>query len=114
MATSYLDDEGQFEVTHLATHAEREGFRISEISLSETQQVPWHYHSRISDTFYVLEGEITVYAREPKEKYTLKGSETTTIKPGRPHLVRNTGEGLATFLVLQGLGEYDYIPYPDK
>jgi hypothetical protein len=29
---------------------------------------------------------------------------------GRPHLVTNAGEGSLTFLVLQGMGEYDYVP----
>ena len=30
--------------------------------------------------------------------------------PGRPHLVTNAGERSMTFLVLQGVGEYDYVP----
>jgi hypothetical protein len=28
----------------------------------------------------------------------------------RPHLVTNGGDGSATFLVLQGIGEYDFVP----
>lgn len=28
----------------------------------------------------------------------------------RPHLVTNGGERSATFLVLQGTGEYDFVP----
>ena len=31
-------------------------------------------------------------------------------QPGRPHLVTNAGERSMTFLVLQGVGEYDYVP----
>jgi mannose-6-phosphate isomerase-like protein (cupin superfamily) len=38
--------------------------------------------------------------------------ETYAVRPGRPHLVTNGGSGSATFLVLQGLGEYDYVPLP--
>ncbi len=37
-------------------------------------------------------------------------SETYAVRPGRPHLVTNAGQTSATFLVLQGLGEYDFIP----
>lgn len=114
MAKSYLDENGLYEVEHLDMHAERDGFRISEITLSSTQQVPWHYHSRISDTFYVLKGQVTVYVREPKETHVLEPGESIVIEARRPHLVRNTGKGLANFLVLQGIGQYDYVPFKNN
>ena len=36
--------------------------------------------------------------------------DSYTVKPPRPHLVVNGGEDSATFLVLQGIGEYDFVP----
>lgn len=114
MAKSYLDENGLYEVVNLAIHAERDGFRVSEITLSSTQQVPWHFHSEISDTFYVLEGQVSVFLHTPKEKRVLETGESFVVNAKRPHLVRNTGEGLATFLVLQGVGQYDYVPFPEK
>ena len=99
-----------YEVERRARHAERPGFRISELQLSPTQQVPWHYHTNIQDTFYVLEGEIRLFLREPKEDVRLKPGETYAVRPGRAHLVTNSGKGSAVFLVLQGIGEYDYVP----
>ena len=47
-----------YEVEHRAYHAERPGFRISELKISPTQQVPWHYHSNVQDAFYVVEGQL--------------------------------------------------------
>jgi quercetin dioxygenase-like cupin family protein len=99
-----------YEVERRARHAEREGFRISELQISPTQKVPWHYHSNVQDTFYVLEGAIRVFLREPKEDVTLVRGQTYTVAPGRPHLVTNAGDKSATFLVLQGIGEYDFVP----
>jgi hypothetical protein len=32
------------------------------------------------------------------------------VRARRPHLVTNGGESSATFLVLQGIDEYDYVP----
>src|SRR5687767_13365901 len=93
------DSSHLYEVERRARHAERPGFRISELQISPTQQVPWHSHTNIQDTFYVLEGRLRLFLREPN-----------TVRPGRPHLVTNAGEGSATFLVLQGIGEYDYVP----
>ena len=99
-----------YEVERRARHAERPGFRISELQLSKTQQVPWHSHTRIQDTFYVLEGQLRLFLREPKEEVRLAPGETYTVRAGRPHLVTNGGERSVTFLVLQGIGEYDYVP----
>ncbi len=110
MADVYKDASHLYEVERRVRHAEREGFRINELTISTSQQVPWHYHSHIRDTFYVLEGQITVHLRDPKQSHVLRPSETFVVEAGRPHLVINSGDVSATFLVLQGVGEYDYIP----
>ena len=99
-----------YPVERRARHAERPGFRINELQISPTQQVPWHFHSHIRDTFYVLDGSIRIFMREPKEEVRLNTGETYTVAPRRPHLVVNGGEVSATFLILQGVGEYDYVP----
>jgi hypothetical protein len=80
-----------YEVEHRATHAARPGFRINELRISPTQKVPWHYHNNVCDTFYVV-------------------GQTHTVPAGRPHLATNGGPGSATFHVLQGMGEYDFVP----
>ena len=99
-----------YQVERRAYHAERPGFRISELQISPAQTVPWHYHNNIQDTFYVIEGHIRLFLREPKQEVTLGPGETYSVAPKRPHLVANGGEHSATFLVLQGIGEYDYVP----
>jgi quercetin dioxygenase-like cupin family protein len=58
----------------------------------------------------VLQGNLRLFLREPKEEVRLGPGETYSVKPRRPHLVTNAGESSATFLLLQGIGEYDYVP----
>lgn len=99
-----------YEVERSARHAERPGFRINELQISQTQKVPWHAHTTIQDTFYVLEGRIRLSLRDPEQELVLSRGETFTVAPKRPHLVTNAGEGSAVFLVLQGFGEYDFLP----
>ena len=99
-----------YEVERRAKHADRPGFRISELQLSPTQTVPWHFHTNIADTFYVLEGEMRLFLQNPKEEVRLKPGETFCAVAGRPHLVTNVGKGSLTFLIMQGIGEYDYVP----
>jgi len=102
--------EPLYEVERRAEHAARPGFRITELQISKTQKVPWHYHSNVQDTFYVLEGEIRIFLQDPKEEVRLKPGESYIARARRPHLVTNGGEESATFLVLQGIGEYDFVP----
>jgi quercetin dioxygenase-like cupin family protein len=104
------DASGAYEVERRAEHAARPGFRITEIQLSTTQKVPWHYHTAVQDTFYVLAGQIRIFLQQPKEEIRLAPGETYSVAPRRPHLVINGGQASATFLVLQGLGEYDFVP----
>ena len=99
-----------YEVERRACHAERSGFRITELQISPTQTVPWHYHSNVQDTFYVLEGKVKLFLREPKEEVLLGPGETYSVSSKRPHLVTNGQNASTTFLVLQGVGEYDYVP----
>lgn len=99
-----------YEVERRARHAQRPGFHISELQLSPTQTVPWHFHTNIADTFYVLEGEMRLFLQNPKEEVRLKPGETYTAVAKRPHLVTNAGKTSLTFLIMQGIGEYDYVP----
>jgi quercetin dioxygenase-like cupin family protein len=98
-----------YEVERRAEHAARPGFRITELQLSAKQKVPWHYHNNVADTFYVLEGALRIFLQEPKQEVRLNPGETFTAAARRPHLVTNGGTRSVTFLVLQGIGEYDFV-----
>jgi len=101
--------DAKYEVEYKALHASRPGFRIREMRIGPDQQVPWHCHTTIQDTFYVLEGRLRIQLRDPGETLELGPGETFTVRAPRPHLVTNAGEVSATFFILQGIGEYDYV-----
>jgi quercetin dioxygenase-like cupin family protein len=103
-----------YEVERRAEHAARPGFRISELQISKTQKVPWHFHTNVQDTFYVIGGQLRLFLRDPKEEVRLGPGETYSVAPRRAHLVTNGGETSATFLVLQGIGEYDFVPLVER
>jgi quercetin dioxygenase-like cupin family protein len=107
---SMKDASHLYEVERRTRHAARPGFRINELQISATQTVPWHYHSNIQDTFYVIDGHIRVCLREPEEEVRLGPGNTYSVPPRRPHMVVNDGDCSATFLLLQGIGEYDFVP----
>ena len=99
-----------YEVERRAEHAARPGFRITELQLSPKQKVPWHSHTNVADTFYVLQGALRIFLQQPKEEVRLAPGEIYRVPPRRPHLVTNGGGASVTFLVLQGIGEYDFVP----
>jgi hypothetical protein len=47
------------------------------------------------------------YIRHHRQPLTHRGER---MPPTRPHLVANAGDASAVFLVLQGIGEYDFVP----
>jgi quercetin dioxygenase-like cupin family protein len=95
----------------VARHAERPGFRVTELRMTAEQRVPWHRHTSIEDTFYVLEGRIRISLRDPDEQVELGAGESWgPVRAGRPHLVTNAGEEEVIFLDLQGIGDWDFVP----
>jgi mannose-6-phosphate isomerase-like protein (cupin superfamily) len=106
-----IKDSSYFlDVAKQTYHAARPGFRIAEYTINPTQKVPWHCHSNVQDTFYVLEGHLRLFLRDPKEEVLLQPGEIYAVPPRRPHLVANGGGTDTTFLILQGIGEYDFVP----
>jgi quercetin dioxygenase-like cupin family protein len=105
-----LKDAGDLlDVDRLSYHAERADFRITELQISSSQKVPWHYHNEVEDTFYVLRGELRIFLRDPKEEVRLAPGGTYSVAPRRAHLVTNGGNDSAVFFVLQR-GSYDIVP----
>src|SRR5438093_12742934 len=100
----------RYDAERRAPQAERPGLRSNESQISSNQKVPWHYDNTVQDTFYVLRGTIRIFLRDPKEEVRLGPGETFSVRPKRSHLVVNGGDTSATFLVLQGIGEYDFVP----
>ena len=110
MTEGIKDASALYEVEHRARYGARPGFRITELQISPSQKVPWHYHSNVQDTFYVIEGALRIFLQQPKEEVRLARGQTFSVPPKRPHLVTNGGDTSAVFLVLQGIGDYDFVP----
>jgi len=103
------DGTALYEVERRARYGERPGFRITELQIGPTQEIPWHAHHQAQDTFYVMAGEIRLSLRNPDEELSMGRGAISAVLPGRPHRVTNGGDVSATFLVIQD-GDYDYVP----
>jgi mannose-6-phosphate isomerase-like protein (cupin superfamily) len=63
----------------------------------------------VQDLIYVLEGTLRIFVRAPEEEIVLTPGVSYIIPPRRPHRVTNAGDVSATFFVIQGIGEHDFV-----
>ena len=99
-----------YEAKGRATLASVPGLRVRILELAPDQFVPWHCHSNITDTFVCLDGPMEVRTRKPAAAHTLGPGSMLSVAPNCAHYVQGTDAGPCRFLIIQGVGEYDYIP----
>lgn len=83
--------------------------RVTQFTLDQGECVPWHHHSVISDTFVCIEGPMQIRTRGPAETRLLQQGDRTTVKAGMPHRVSGLDDAPCSFVIVQGIGRYDYI-----
>ena len=99
-----------YSISGRETVAETGGLRVQVLSLGEGEKVPWHFHSEITDTFFCLEGTLEVETRAPKALHQLAAGERCAVPPKTAHEVRGKAGRPCRFLIVQGVGLYDFQP----
>lgn len=89
---------------------------VKEFRLTPGEEVPWHLHTQMFDVFFCLEGRLDVDLAEVEsgrslEALVLNAGESAKVEAGMAHRPHNRGPGVCRFLIVQGVGTYDYIPY---
>jgi len=102
--------QGTYQAKKRETIAEAPNLRVRMLVLDEGQCVPWHYHNNITDTFFCMQGPMQVTTREPDEIHVLEPGGTCAVGPGTRHLVNGVDDGPCKFMVVQGVGIYDFVP----
>ncbi len=86
-------------LTVLADHTETEGrYDLIEGLLPPGDQTPPHIHTKYDEQFYVLDGELTVWAGE--RKVVLHTGDTFTVPTGTAHVVAASNGGPTHSLVI--------------
>jgi quercetin dioxygenase-like cupin family protein len=82
-------------------------------TLAPRDVIPWHYHREAADHYFILQGELTISTRLPEETQTVRAGRHYRIAPGRPHLIANRSTADCRFLLLQGVGTFDWVKADD-
>jgi quercetin dioxygenase-like cupin family protein len=90
--------------------SETSELRMVVLTLATGQEVPWHWHTNVSDIFFCMKGPMVIETRAPREVFELNPGETCQVPAKRAHRVTGKGGGPCKFGVLQGIGTYDFNP----
>jgi quercetin dioxygenase-like cupin family protein len=105
-----ITDEGQAVLEGQTPIVSAPGLQVSELVLGRGQCVPWHYHNHITDRFFCMEGPMQVLTRNPQATHILQAGETCTVRAGTGHYVSGIDDRACKFMIVQGVGEYDFVP----
>ena len=103
-------NRGSYEIAGSEVVSEGADMRVSVLTLAAGQEVPWHYHSDITDSFVCLEGPMVVETRAPRHSYRLEPGQRCAVPPKTAHHVQGVDGGPCKFLIVQGVGTYDFVP----
>ena len=103
-------NRGNYQIAASEVVAEGADMRVSVLTLAAGQEVPWHYHNEVTDSFVCLEGPMVVETRAPRHSYRLEPGQRCAVLPKTAHRVQGVDGGPCKFLIVQGVGTYDFVP----
>ena len=78
------------------------------MELEEGEALPWHHHSEVTDYVFALDGGIEIQLKSPDEKVALTPGGRCEVSTGRVHRVVNMCQRKTKYLLIQGVGKYDF------
>ena len=66
--------------------------RVQERTLAPGNEIPWHYHTLVTDTTYCIEGTVRIEMLDPQEQVVITRGQSHAVPPNRPHRVTPDGE----------------------
>jgi mannose-6-phosphate isomerase-like protein (cupin superfamily) len=125
-------ERNEASVLHFSRDKLFDGVHLARVALRTGENSTFHYHSSTRDTFFVMNGCLTVdirmsnaepgyrgYYSVPHETMIRAGRATHRVRlspgdvliidPGIVHCAMNLHDAPCHFLCLEGVGEYDFI-----
>ena len=90
--------------------AEDDGLRVQILSLGIGEKIPRHSHSAVSDIVICLEGTTVVETRAPRARHELAPGKHCVVARKTAHEVTGKDGDGCRFVIVHGVGEYDFVP----
>lgn len=78
-------------------------------TLAPGEEIPWHFHSNVADWYLVMKGTLSIETRAPADRQALPAGSSYRIPAKTAHLISNRSDADTSFLLVQGVGAYDFI-----
>ena len=78
------------------------------MTLTPHEVAEWHYHTQVTDNIFCLTGIILVRMQNPDDEVQLTPGGRCHIEAGRIHQLENYRESDSSYLLVQGIGKYDF------
>lgn len=98
-----------YEIAGRQTIAQCAEVRVNLMTLDPGQEIPWHTHTRVADASFCLKGRVRLFLRDPEETADMAPGDWRRVDTGRPHRVLCLGDDQCQVLLVQGVGEYDFL-----
>ena len=80
-----------YTVKQIETIAEGSDLRARLYTLAPGDVIPWHWHSAVTDWYFVLEGQLRIETRAPRADARIMAGERYAILPKTAHRISNGG-----------------------
>ena len=103
-----------YTVKNIESIAEGSDLRARLYTLAPGDIIPWHYHSGVTDWYFCIGGTLRIQTRAPRADERLAVGGRYAIPPKTAHQISNGGNAEdCRFLLLQGVGAYDFNKIQD-
>jgi quercetin dioxygenase-like cupin family protein len=83
--------------------------RVRTMELDTGSSTEWHFHSDVRDFIVCLEGVVMVELEDPWKIFVLYPGQHVEVDPPKVHRVFNNPVFISRYLLIQGVGQYDFI-----
>lgn len=97
-----------YTIENIEVLADTPDLRMTVFTVGAGQEIPWHWHSNVSDTYFGMEGVTVVETRAPNARLEIRPGQTGMVPPKRAHHVTGKDGAGCKFAILQGVGTYDF------
>ena len=101
-----------FTIEGMEVVAESADMRFTKFHLGPGESIPWHIHTEVADWYICLEGQMRVET-SPGPGFDLEPGGMGDVQAKTAHHVVNTGDGDCRFVIVQGVGAYDFVTLDD-
>jgi quercetin dioxygenase-like cupin family protein len=109
MAANAQPNKANYTVKNIETVLVGTDVQARLFTLAPGEVIPWHSHSESTDYYFVLGGKLTIEKRTPDERRAIDVGERYQINAGNAHTLSNREAEDCQFLLLQGIGRFDWI-----